>query len=132
MSLKTWTEEFYPITASEVPKDPKTAIQHSLKKWIGLRKCNRDEHETILPGATYLTSQDDWRAVSISGSSCALCFHYGELPFENRCDSCPIVIHTGKTCDKGNFSPWRQWMDMKDPEPMINLLSNVLEKYEDS
>ena len=35
MSLKSWKAEFYPVTASRVSK--KNALEHSLKKWEGLK-----------------------------------------------------------------------------------------------
>lgn len=119
MSSESWKEEFYPKPARETTKEE--AAAHSLRKWIGLRKENRDKHEV------------DRYPVSIDYTTCALCFHYDRKADGEGCTTCPLFEVLGKSCDDtscGETSPFRRYTfkSYSDPEPMIAALQQVVDK----
>lgn len=128
MSLATWMEEFYPITADATTK--RNAIEHSLRKWIGLRPENLAKHR-VAKGKDFFWNNsvisDGEGGLYIESESCALCFHYydrGEAP---RCGRCPLAkAREGRPCDQYD-SPYHKWLYTDDPEPMINDLEKALE-----
>lgn len=106
MSLKTWKKEFY-IPVSKVSK--KNALQHSLTKWIGLRKENLEKH-----GVEY----DSYiRAITFKGSmleiDAGLCKNY------DFCEDCPL-----KDCK----IEYRYFIRTSNPEPMISLIQQAIDK----
>jgi hypothetical protein len=131
MSLKDWKEEFYPIPAGEVPIDD--AIEHSLQKWIGLRKENLNRHNVW-----YDPSRREVRGmghtstpVEISSKSCALCHRY--IKYEGKypgCGACPLVAVRTVPCDRSTdgsyMNPWRSFTVHENPEPMIDLIQAAL------
>lgn len=130
MSMTTWTEEFYPIPAAK--SSEKDAAEHSLKKWIGLRPENLSRHglRTVSIAIT-----DGKTALTIDGLSCALCKHHNyvaQATTYRDCPSCPIVaVNGGRTCLNktldGRPSPWHQWVNYHEVEPMIELLERTVE-----
>lgn len=62
MSIKTWKEEFYPVKPRK-SMTTKEAIEHSLRKWEGLRKSNLKKHglEQVFWGDAILESVGDER-----------------------------------------------------------------------
>lgn len=44
MSLETWKQEFYPVSAEEAVVDAIAAVNHSIKKWEGLRPNTLANH----------------------------------------------------------------------------------------
>ena len=120
MSLETWKEEFYFVDASEVPVEQ--AIQHSLRKWIGLRQENLDKHGVSIEGKRIYG--EDGR-LFISESSCALCRYY--LEDYSNCRHCPLYTVLGRSCDSGRSAPYQQFVLDGDPEPMIRALSDIYE-----
>ena len=109
MSLQTWKKEFYsPISKT----NKKNSLQHSLTKWIGLRKENLAKHEVEYNpnflGITYKGS-----VLSIDASSCSLCKNYG------TCDKCPL-----NDCQ----NEYRAFVKTSNPEPMIALIQMTIDK----
>jgi hypothetical protein len=53
MRLTTWEKEFYPITAEEFEKgtNDRALVDHSLRKWRGLRIENLRRHKLIQEAA---------------------------------------------------------------------------------
>ena len=124
MSLKTWKEEFYPVDAGspEAQVSTRAAVEHSLRKWRGLRPEALLKHEVRLEGPynKEVVGYVDCRRESqvISGFSCALCLKF-------HCDDCPLVGVSGLACDdKG--SAWDAYIGQAEPEPMIAQLEQAL------
>ncbi len=121
MSLKTWKEEFYPVEADslEAQSSARAAIEHSLRKWRGLRPEALLKHKVRLEGPYHKQIFDDCADESqvISGSSCALC--------QRLCYDCPLVKVSGLVCDDEG-SAWGVYIHKADPEPMIAQLEKAL------
>ena len=126
MSIETWKAEFYPVPASEVSAED--ALQHSLRKWIGLREENLSKHACTVYHYVELT--DGRKEINIDISSCALCESYCTPQDCYDCSSCPIEKLTGKSCDNGRKSPWGKWTTGEGPEPMIAVLQECIAEQE--
>ena len=126
MSIETWKAEFYPVPASEVPAED--ALQHSLRKWIGLREENRSKHACFVPDCRVIA--DGRKEFDINSSSCALCVSYYTPKDYYKCSSCPIVKLTGESCDSNKQSPWWAWTASEAPEPMIAVLQECIAEEE--
>ena len=127
MSLDTWKKEFYPIPAKECKK--KDALEHSLKKWIGLRIKNLEKHGVIKKGFRIIEDlKDEYEYLHIADSSCALCIHY--LNNEGiKCIKCPLSkSRNGTACDKGRSSPYENFTNHSEPEPMIRLIRKAIKQ----
>lgn len=84
MSLASWKKEFYRKPANKVSK--RYALRHSLRKWIGLRSCNRKKHDVSLYEGGLINNSDitnedfdDFDCVDffkIDDSTCSLCKHF--------------------------------------------------------
>lgn len=125
MSLQTWIDEFYPKPAQDV-KTRKQALEHSLRKWIGLREKNLKKHDT------YFAEVDEF--IPISSSSCALCvLFYREGEFSSdRCGKCPLFKVRGvacDSCDDERESPYHAGAFRRNPEPMIALIRKAIRKF---
>ena len=116
MSLETWKKEFYFVDARVVPVEQ--AVQHSLRKWIGLRSENLEKHGLCIDGKRIYG--DDGR-LFISESSCALCRYY----IEDYCCQCPLYAVLGRPCDSSSSSPYQQFVLNGNPEPMIEALESL-------
>jgi hypothetical protein len=125
MSLETWKAEFYPVEASEVAVGL-PAIEHSLRKWIGLRKENLVRHG--LTNVRYCIGESDDKFLNINSNSCALCTHY----IDQECSECPLVAVRGMTCDDDFdevYAPYQTFGEKGDPEPMIALIQTALDAW---
>lgn len=113
MSLATWTAEFYPVPADQVPAEE--AVAHSLRKWRGLTKENLERHggEINLCDAKFGTER-----IAIDVSTCALCIHYYN---DGSCWKCPLKRLLGKKCFRRG-EPYHKWGCTGDPLPMIRAL----------
>jgi hypothetical protein len=139
MSLETWKQEFYPISAEEIVENgasTKELIEHSLRKWKGLREFNLQKHnigrspisrDIGISGADYL---------SITNTTCALCKKF-LFRCVKKCHNCPLfIISDSQSCDEYpedegpdiRMSPYFHWSSNNDPEPMIALLEKALTK----
>lgn len=135
MSLETWKKKYYPIPADKVTKAG--AIQHSLTKWIGLRKTNLREHGLLIGVRGLSAPEMPLLWLEINSTTCALCcLYYGKLPKRENgpCFNCPLYkVRGGYACDcftpskDGNGeAPWVAFSLDDDPEPMIKCLRNAL------
>lgn len=129
MSIETWKKEFYPETAEEVAAkgNVKAALEHSLKKWEGLRVENLNKHDLskgtqsrMIKFWPHPHGGGDLQMFPVEGSNCALCqmYMYGEQGYAN-CDACPL-----EDCDP----EYATFFEVDDPEPMIALLKQKLEE----
>lgn len=135
MTLKTWKEEFYPVRPTK-KMSKREAIEHSLQKWIGLRKANLKKHSVWI-GFLGALFEDEvvYSSLKIDSSSCALCKKYyidrDETNDGVGCPECPLQNVLGTTCDGSSTSPYGKWTKSHDPEPMIRSLKRALKEVED-
>lgn len=140
MSIESWKREFYPTPAANATNDDITAIEHSLKKWVGLSKSNLDKHNLrkveSIPRIVSAKNDDNNDGDSnngfviyfdededgnddlyVTGRSCALCQRYS-----HGCSHCPLYeASKGINCsDIG--SPYDEWMETGNIKPMIKAL----------
>jgi predicted RNase H-like HicB family nuclease len=129
MSLETWKAEFYPTPAAECPAHK--AVAHALRKWTGLRTENLARHglyrEKDYSSIRFYGSRDESAArMVISSDNCALCVHY----IDDSCTGCPLRDALDDKCyahaTGQTLSPWAEWIDNHDPEPMIAALTALL------
>lgn len=134
MSLETWKAEFYPIPADKVKK--KDTLEHSLRKWEGLRKENLEKHGVKLSGPM-LTGLDGLGYMLIASESCALCVMaekeaIGEMrpPRANAsyCGKCPLYQLDKTSCDFMEGNPYNALTRAGNPEPMISLITRAIEE----
>lgn len=122
MSLKTWKEEFYPVSANKVSKQD--ALEHSIKKWEGLRLENLKRHG-LIQNRRAITEDRSFAYFNIDSDSCALCQHYAG---KNSCIGCPLYhIRHNTKCDVRNFeisvdAVYHEFVNNENPEPMIKEL----------
>lgn len=118
MSLASWKKEFYRTPANRVSK--RYAIQHSLKKWIGLKSSNKKRHSVFLEDISLVDEKDNF--LPFGDSTCALCYHY------DNCTDCPLVAaNKGRKChDTGQ--PYNVFIDTYRIGPMIKLLRKALKE----
>ena len=137
MSLKTWKAEFYP----KPPRKRMTkreAIEHSLRKWKGLRGKALQRHKVAISVDAVIDARDldlvvrEQDCLEIDMDSCALCAKYfNEEGYsflseeDSSCDKCPLAKLLGTSCDNRG-GPYRTWRDTGDPEPMIRALKALL------
>lgn len=125
MSLKTWKQEFYSISATQAAKfSDLRAVEHSLLKWTGLKKSNLKKHN-MEKSVGRLRIEDEQEELKIDSSSCALCQKY--LERYDSCVGCPLYESRGGVrCDaeKGNeeTNPYEYWTYYGNPYRMINAL----------
>ena len=140
MSLNTWKEEFYPVAADAAKGDALAAVDHSLKKWEGLRAENLTKHScSVTTVGSIITDvcEDETTAdntFEVNCESCALCKYNDTLNQGSYCDSCPITLATGVACDdvygeleEDDIAPWDAWTMNENPEPMIAVLNTTRE-----
>lgn len=124
MSLISWKKEFYRIPASQVSKG--CALQHSLKKWAGLKWSNKKKHKVVLRGRYNLVDSSD-NTISILGiESCALCVHFFGAT-EDCCLGCPLVKAGIKSCGDVD-SPYSRFIDTGRTLLMIRALKKAQTK----
>lgn len=122
MSLKSWYEEFYPVSASKVSKED--ALEHSIQKWKGLLPENLKKHEVAYrwEEVSPLYDTDNTLPLSIGSASCALCQHWYDG--EYACPECPLV-KAGHICCNEPGSAWRDRYN--NPARMVEELENSRE-----
>jgi hypothetical protein len=128
VSLKTWKDEFYPVEADKTEPGIE-AIEHSLRKWRGLRAENLAKHDC---GESRGTIYDGIRVFDVNNMSCALCFHAAEwngMLGSGDCDDCPLRDYLGRSCDESleEPMPYVVYRRNGDVEPMIEALGGALE-----
>lgn len=131
MSLASWKKEFYRKSANKVSK--RYALRHSLRKWIGLKPCNRKKHSVSLHDGNLMNksvianNEDDGDVdfLKIDDSTCALCYHFSRL--KTGCEECPLVKAGISECPDDN-SPFDLFMSSGRVSPMIRALERALPK----
>lgn len=128
MTLKTWKEDFYPISAQDAAElSWKEAVQHSLRKWEGFLPENLEAHQVIIKKpdprkheyALKLMEPGSKSYLPISADTCSLC-----VKSDSYCEKCPIVKMRERPCDSDEFS---HMVKLIAPIPMIELLKKTLE-----
>lgn len=117
----------------------RSAILHSLRKWVGLRARNLRKHGMILgrmeDKGNWFIDDGEANGILINNESCALC-QISRDPQQGhrvRCVLCPISQFAKTTCDStielsdedkeyNLFTAWDFWRSRCDPEPMIKAL----------
>lgn len=139
MSIETWKAEFYPEEADiAAEKGALEATKHSLLKWEGLRKENKDKHglgQGVGGGRVLVFGGESFR---IDSGTCALCGFVGLK--EESCESCPFYLANGFDCsgDLEEYDeeieeyPYHSYTKTGDPEPMIECLEKTLEYLEEN
>lgn len=110
MSLASWKKEFYRKPADQVSK--RNALQHSLRKWVGLLHENREKHGVQLHLAILHDSREE--ELDINSDSCALCHCV-----DSHCVMCPLI-----SCTK----EYRELRYHGRPTPMIYLIKKAINK----
>lgn len=132
MSLKSWKQEFYPISAKSAARGSMIkAIEHSLLKWKGLSPSNIKKHDVHITQRVYgVWLEDGTDYLHIDASSCALCekYHDNGIP---RCQKCPLYIVRDNTpCDQAmedeSKSPYGIFQEDGDHRPMVRFLKKAL------
>jgi hypothetical protein len=131
MSLESWKKEFYPVPADQV-KGMVNALKHSIKKWTGFRPENLAKHDLSTQTAL-IKDPTDPNFFKDMGKSCALCvlYHDKKGSYDHSCAKCPIVKTRESRCDvavesEQGGSPYRNFMLLGNPEPMLELLEQTL------
>lgn len=143
MSLKTWLEEFYPISAKDAPKGQ--AAAHSLRKWQGLLPENLAKHgvdhvDTTLgahlvgvPGwHTTRAEEADRKPFAFSGNTCALCFQYQDDAADTDygfCCGCPLYQISGSSCAHSG-SPYERYVESGTEKARLSALHDMLDCLE--
>jgi|GEM_PF-3278397 len=131
MSLTTWRKEFYPTFAQDATSE--NAIEHSIRKWVGLRSENLQKHNVTTNGSSL---HDGANSLWIDASTCALCVVYYDHSERtvSACSRCPLFRVRGNVaCDKArpeekpNREPYFLFTALRDPEPMIDWLKAAAE-----
>jgi len=112
-----WKKEFMPVAAWDCPKEK--AVDHSLLKYIGLRKENLYRYGLVLHGPRIFEKDSGGgkHVCKLTRGNCTLCQHY-------KCKAeggdCPLGACT--CCQEH----WRAITDRSDPEPMIAALLRIM------
>jgi len=125
---ESWTSEFYPINASDACHSDIQALEHSLQKWIGLRKENLEKHGWLRKWGL--------APIEVYSSTCALCQRHCENDtIGATCKTCPLYIERGAKCydhvvmdDRLNNNPYNDFINYGLPETMIKLIQICLNK----
>lgn len=132
MSLRTWEKEFYSKTADQAAgqysSDVKL-VEHSLKKWEGLKSSNLKRHKCRVDTFLGVVDSDREARLVVGSESCALCVAY--LNVATNCEDCPLAkVRKGVRCDKAmeseSRSPWTVFVDDRNPKPMLRWLKKAL------
>ena len=119
MSLDTWKEEFYPVTALDLVMDGASKlelIRHSLKKWRGLTKENLKKHD-IAYASSRIFCKDG--TLEINSQTCALCMKH-----QFTCEGCPFEKLRETDSEPCNLQ-YREFLKRQDPVPMIEALEQL-------
>lgn len=133
MSIETWKEEFYPVTAAKaaVKATDGELIEHCLIKWRGATDENLAKHELRRDcedgGTEYIDLVDDCGdfVFAFGTSTCALCKRY----FAKGCLGCPLVDYLGQRCYMAEHG-YGVFADGGPPDLMIQELEGALLKWQ--
>lgn len=127
MTLISWLNEFYPVEIDDLDSDQKAYLEHSIRKWTGLRPENLAKHgmEFEKDGGWIEEIDMPMQIFWIDASTCALCRAYQES--SNDCTICPLYALLDSRCDQDEM-PFSIWSETGDPEPMIKALVLLLDE----
>ena len=144
MSLQSWKEEFYPISAREIAKivedresDISTKskielVEHSLRKWEGNKSKNLRKHKMRKDWSNSI--EDEYRNYfEVDSSSCSLCKVFHERGNGSVCEECPLSIaRGGLACDEDDDSGGSPWHRSRrgNPQNMILWLNKTKDMLE--
>ena len=140
MSIKTWKEEFYPVPVKDFLGTEYQAVEHSIRKWTGLRQVNLDRHGCKAQFyASYQVGMRRYTGVidlaedffGIDSDSCALCaVHTSSASGYANCSDCILKEITGDGCGLGDNEKdgWNIWLETGSPDLMIQNLKIALDK----
>lgn len=147
MSFKSWEKEFYPVSAKTLAESKASDIElleHSLQKWRGALPENLEKHGMTYADHSLKEKGKRETFFVFSGNSCTLCVrHVTHTVTGLSCGTCPIVRHTGGSCDGDAYihcdnGPGERHFSNRIPnvyeqsnntaEPMVQLLEEILEK----
>ena len=126
-----WLARYYPETAEDcyarVGQDILALLQHSLKKWRGLRPKALEGYWLKVRKAVVLCSTGS--VLDINSDSCALCWAFRD----EHCWDCPLLeLRDGVRCSASEHtndtSPYMILLEDNDPEPMIKLLERAVRR----
>ena len=142
MSVESWKAEFYLVDAQDRSvRSVDAALDHSLRKWEGLRKKNLEKHELVQVGTslfealsdgTYNLDGPEFRGDS---ETCALCAHFScSSGFSYSLKpACPLDAKRGAPCDvereDERNSPYHAWRHSGHAGPMIRWLKLTKAEY---
>ena len=120
MSIKSWKQEFYPITAKQAArKGDLAAIDHAYLKFRGTFPSNLKRHRCEKRKCRVLFGDFEF---CFSFETCALCVRNTETILDMpRCGRCPLFVSGGVRCP-GFGSAYREWEESNDPRPMLKAL----------
>jgi len=144
MSIENWKKIYYNVPVETLARKEvgdafnQDIIEHSLIKWMGLAPDILEAYEIFVDGTGNLVDRDG-TTFNINCGTCSLCYFYaGELGKE--CPDCPIYKIRGCRCDTVsstyseykytyiNESPFSSWRIRHNPELMIKLLKDALQR----
>lgn len=134
MSLDSWKAQYYKVGASRACSSARAAIEHSVRKWEGLRESALEAHGLKWRGCVITDYQDSFY---VSNNTCALCVRYlnDEVDDAHECLTCPLYILRGCKCfalrENETVDPYTAFTLKADPEPMIRWLKLAQEKADD-
>lgn len=125
---KDWLRKYYPVPAKRMKRASKiAAIEHSLRKWLGLRVIKKYGIRKIDNALIDNTTRQ--AILDVNFSTCSLCVKY----FDVICSKCPLAqVRNGIPCDKPMVSgtkianPYASFIIKDNPEPMIFWLRKAL------
>jgi hypothetical protein len=137
MTIASWISEFYKEPAKNFRSPDRTAkeaIEHSLKKWVGLLHLDQhgigqDGHMLMEKGAE---EELDKYQTMFDGDNCSLCHKfYDRTATEFECRLCPIAKMKRDKREEVDYGfACRNQYDMgtydDNPKPMIELLEETL------
>jgi hypothetical protein len=140
LTAEDWMRTYYPETAKALVDrgaSDMELVEHALRKWRGMRPEVLKAHG-LITGVTFdlydlHKAEPDQLVLNIDSSSCGLCHKYFSFDACPPCHQCILTRVRGKSCahhtesDK-EYSPWVYWTRRADPEPMIQLLEQALER----
>ncbi len=120
MSIKSWKQEFYPITAEQAArKGDLAAIDHAYLKFRGTFPSNLKRHGCEKWKCRVLFDDLEF---CFGHTTCALCVRNTGPAFDMPdCYRCPLFVSGGIECSQDE-SAYREWEESNDPRPMLKAL----------
>jgi hypothetical protein len=135
-SAREWKQEYYPVPVYKLPKKMTKLqmVEHSLRKWRGLRPEVLEQYDVQLAVHTermHRVVLGTGVKVEINARSCVLCDRFCRS-HADPCNRCPLQQTLDNRCDgMGSmfkvrpFQSWQVCSGTPDPEPMIRALERT-------